>query len=144
MQATHNSGSAYFNYKKKYSVELRAVCNAMYEFTMTDSGDPGRQSDGRVYINSHLGFAIENTFVCFLIRKIFIKKWASKTPKPSENVKEISRLKCLSCKFKNADFWVKFSIFSYLKSFSVFIINDSTILFSNHGKIKRWKGYCYC
>ena len=35
--------------------------------------------------------------------------------------------------------WVNFSIFSYLKFFSVFIINSSTILFSKPAKIKRWK-----
>ena len=60
MQAPHNSGSAYFNYKKKHSIVLLPVCNAKYEFTMVDIGDSGRQSDGSVYNNSHLGFAIEN------------------------------------------------------------------------------------
>ena len=39
---------------------LLAVCNAKYEFTMVDIGDSGWQSDGSVYNNSHLGFAIEN------------------------------------------------------------------------------------
>ena len=37
-----------------------AVCNARYEFTMVDIGDSGRQSDGSVYNNSQLGYAIEN------------------------------------------------------------------------------------
>ena len=60
MQAPHNSGSAYFNYKKKHSIVLLAVCNAKYEFTMVDIGDSGRQSDGSVYNNSHLGFTIGN------------------------------------------------------------------------------------
>ena len=60
MQAPHNSGSAYFNYKKTHSIVLLAVCNAKYEFTMVDIGDSGRQSDGSIYNNSHLGFAIEN------------------------------------------------------------------------------------
>ena len=60
MQAPHNSGSEYFNYKKTHSVVLLAVCNARYEFIMVDIGDSGRQSDGSVYNNSHLGYAIEN------------------------------------------------------------------------------------
>ena len=50
--------------------------------------------------------------------------------------------------FKNAYFfwsylkvteWSKCKHFTYLKIFSVFIINGSTILFSKHGKIKTWK-----
>jgi len=60
MQAPHNSGSEYFNYKKSHSVVLLAGCNAKYECIMVDSGDSGRQSDGSVYHNSHLGYAIEN------------------------------------------------------------------------------------
>ena len=32
-------------------------------------------------------------------------------------------------------------IFFCLKFSSVFIINGSTILFSKHGKIKRWKSF---
>ena len=34
----------------------------------------------------------------FFIRKIFIRKWPSKTPKPQENVKKISSLRCLTFK----------------------------------------------
>ena len=52
IQAPHNSGFAYVNYKKMHSILLLAVCNAKYEFTMVDIGS--------VYNNSHLGFAIEN------------------------------------------------------------------------------------
>ena len=39
--------------------------------------------------------------------------------------------------------WVNISIFSYLKLFSVFIINGSAILFSNHGQIKRYPAGIY-
>lgn len=59
MQAPAKSGSTFFNYKKTHSIVLMAVCNAKYEFTLVDIGDSGRQSDGSVYANSHLGHAIE-------------------------------------------------------------------------------------
>ena len=60
MQAPHNAGSGYFNYKKTHSMVLLAICNANYEFILVDIRDFGRQSDGFVYANSHLGFCIEN------------------------------------------------------------------------------------
>ncbi|CAB4030052.1 Hypothetical predicted protein [Paramuricea clavata] len=63
MQAPGNSGSAYFNYKKTFSIVLMAVCNAKYKFTLVDIGDIGRQSDGSVYGCSHLGYAIENNLL---------------------------------------------------------------------------------
>ena len=63
MQAPHNGGSEYFNYKKTHSIVLMAVCNARYEFIMVDIGDSGRQSDGSVYNNCHLGYAIENNSI---------------------------------------------------------------------------------
>ena len=63
MQAPHNSGSEYFNYKKTHSIVLLAVCNARYEFLLVDIGDSGRQSDGSVYNNSHLGHAIEHNLL---------------------------------------------------------------------------------
>ena len=59
MQAPHNSGSEYFTYKKTHSIVLLAMCNARYKFLLVDIGDSGRQSDGSVYNNSHLGHAIE-------------------------------------------------------------------------------------
>ena len=60
MQAPHNAGSGYFNYKKTHSVLLLAICNANCEFILVDTGDSGRQSDVSVYAKSHLGFCIEN------------------------------------------------------------------------------------
>ena len=63
MQAPHKSGSSFFNYKKTHSIVLMAICNAKYEFTMVDIGDSGRQSDGSVYNNSQLGYAIEQNLI---------------------------------------------------------------------------------
>jgi hypothetical protein len=40
-----------------------AICNADYEFLLVDVGDAGRQSDGGVYTNSHLGYAIDNNLL---------------------------------------------------------------------------------
>ena len=60
IQAPGRSGSDCFNYKKSHSSVPLAVCDANYEFAMVDIGDSGRQSDGGVYANSKLGYAIEN------------------------------------------------------------------------------------
>lgn len=49
--------------KKTHSIVLLTVCNARYEFTLVDIGDSGRQSDGSVYNNSHLGHAIEQNLL---------------------------------------------------------------------------------
>ena len=42
---------------------LLAVCNARYEFTLVDIGQAGRQSDGGVYKNSNLGYAINQNLL---------------------------------------------------------------------------------
>ncbi len=63
MFAPANLGSSYFNYKKTHSIVLIAVCDAKYKFTLLDIGDSGRQSDGSVYANSHLGYAIEKNLL---------------------------------------------------------------------------------
>ena len=59
MQAPARSGFAFFNYKKQHSIVLMAVCSALYKFLLVDIGDSGRQSDGSMYNNSNLGYAIE-------------------------------------------------------------------------------------
>ena len=63
IQAPARSGSAFFNYKKQHSIVLMAVCSALYRFLLVDIGDSGRQSDGSVYQNSNLGYAIENNLL---------------------------------------------------------------------------------
>ena len=60
IQAPNRRGSEFFIYKKTHSIVLLTVCNANYEFTLIDIGDAGRQSDGGVYTNSKLGYAISN------------------------------------------------------------------------------------
>ena len=40
-----------------------AVCNARYEFTLVDIGQAGRQSNGGVYKNSKLGYAIDQNLL---------------------------------------------------------------------------------
>ena len=65
MQCPARGGSDYFNYKKTHSIVLLAVCDGQYKFLLVDIGDAGRQSDGSVYSNSDLGYAIDNGILNF-------------------------------------------------------------------------------
>jgi hypothetical protein len=58
LQATFNSGSDYFSYKRQFSIVLLAVVNASYNF-VHDVGCRGRISDGGVFKNSTLYNTIE-------------------------------------------------------------------------------------
>ena len=60
MFAPARQASSFVNYKKTHSIVLLGVCDAKYKFILVDIGDSGRQSDGNVYANSNLGYAIEN------------------------------------------------------------------------------------
>ena len=41
------------------------ACSADYEFTLIDIGETGRESDGGVFCNSNLGYAIVNDLSYF-------------------------------------------------------------------------------
>ncbi|XP_046863845.1 uncharacterized protein LOC124457685 [Xenia sp. Carnegie-2017] len=60
MFAPAGQALSFFKYKKTHSIVLLGVSDANYKFTLVDIGDSGRQSDGSVYANSNLGYAIEN------------------------------------------------------------------------------------
>lgn len=49
-----NSGSAYYNYKRTYSIVLLALVDSQYNFIFADIGCQGRLSDGGVFTNSIL------------------------------------------------------------------------------------------
>ena len=63
MQAQARSGSYYFNCKKTHSIVLMAIVNSSYEFILIDIGDSGRQSDGGVFANSNLGYAMDQNLL---------------------------------------------------------------------------------
>lgn len=57
-QCPPNSGSLYFNYHKRYSTVLMAVCDHNYKFILVDIGSIGKNSDGGIYAISALN--VEN------------------------------------------------------------------------------------
>ena len=63
MYAPARAASAYYNYKGTHSIVLMGVCDANYRFIMVDIGDTGRQSDGSIYNNGNIGYAIENNLL---------------------------------------------------------------------------------
>ena len=63
MYTPARAASAYYNYKATHSIVLMGVCDANYHFIMVDIGDTGSQSDGSIYNNSNIGYAIENNLL---------------------------------------------------------------------------------
>lgn len=47
-----NTGSLFYNYKKRFSVVLMAIVDAKYRFILCDFGTNGRVSDGGVLLNT--------------------------------------------------------------------------------------------
>ena len=57
MQAPARAGSTFFNYKGTHSFcFLMAIANSDYEFIVVDIGEGGKQSDGGIFANGHIGY----------------------------------------------------------------------------------------
>jgi len=58
-QSPPHSGSTFYNYKGNHSINLLAVCDANYCFTLVDIGAEGRQSDSGIFTRSNFGQRFE-------------------------------------------------------------------------------------
>ena len=63
IQAPHNTGSLYYNYKKSFSIVLLAVCDAKYRFIIVDIGKAGRNSDSGIFAASQLELNIDENLL---------------------------------------------------------------------------------
>lgn len=55
-----NSGSLFFNYKKYFSVNLLAVCDSFFRYTLVDIGAYGSNSDSGQFSNAWFGRELED------------------------------------------------------------------------------------
>ena len=60
IQAPHNAGSSFYNYKNFHSIVLLAVVDAHCRFLVVDIGCSGRDSDGGIFASSNFGQALES------------------------------------------------------------------------------------
>ncbi|KDR10729.1 hypothetical protein L798_15390 [Zootermopsis nevadensis] len=60
IQAPHNSGSMYYNYKGLFSIVLMAILDADYRVLYANCGDKGRVSDGGVFQNTTFCHKLQN------------------------------------------------------------------------------------
>lgn len=58
-QSPPHSGSIFYNYKGNHSINLLAICDANYCFTLVDIGAEGRQSDDGILTHSNFGQRFE-------------------------------------------------------------------------------------
>jgi len=58
-QSPPHSGSTFYNYKGNHSINLLAVRDANYCFTLVDIGAEGRQNDSGIFTRSNFGQRFE-------------------------------------------------------------------------------------
>ena len=63
IQALANSGSAFFNYKGTFSINLMAVSEAYYKFLSADVDESGCHDDGGAFRESGFGHALLNNLL---------------------------------------------------------------------------------
>ena len=80
IEAPPNSGSVYHNYKGTFSVNLMALVDANYKFTIIDVGQYGSNADGGVFQRSEMG------------RRFFNRELNIPEPKLLPNAPEIGLL----------------------------------------------------
>lgn len=59
IQASPNSGSLFFNYKKTFSIVLMAAYDHRYMFTLVDVGSYSGNSDGGIFTSSDIYLALQ-------------------------------------------------------------------------------------
>lgn len=72
IQSPPNSGSDFFNYKKRFSIILLALVDHDYCFTFVDIGATGRANDAGVFEKSNLKHAIENNLLLIPENYVFV------------------------------------------------------------------------